>query len=85
MRRRSVVILIGVAAFAGTSTWYLGAQGRDAEMLFSGTIESDDIRVGSLVGGRVQTVDVEEGATVEAGSTRGSASSRAASRPPGPC
>jgi multidrug resistance efflux pump len=40
---------------------------REEPLLFSGTIETREIRVGSKVGGRVQAVLVEEGNEVQAG------------------
>ncbi|MHC5003521.1 MAG: HlyD family secretion protein [Planctomycetota bacterium] len=45
----------------------LYSQRRETALRVSGFIESDEIRLGSRVGGRVQTVHVEEGDAVAAG------------------
>jgi multidrug resistance efflux pump len=45
----------------------LGSQRRTAPLMVSGFIESDEIRLGSRVGGRVAKVHVEEGTTVKKG------------------
>ena len=64
MFKRSIVIagvivfLLLVLAF---SKW------RSEEISISGTIEADEIRIGSLVGGRVERVLAEEGQPVEPG------------------
>jgi HlyD family secretion protein len=46
-----------------------GCRERSPHVLASGTIEMDEIDVGSLVGGRVRHMTVEEGDTVRAGDT----------------
>jgi membrane fusion protein YbhG len=66
VRRRAVLLLI-VAALAAAGAWGWLRLRRPAPLVLSGTIEARDADVGSLVGGRVQRVEVEEGAQVEAG------------------
>ena len=67
MKRRSIVILLVLAAAAGVSFWAIRARQREKPLTFSGSIEARDVEVGSLVGGRVASVLVDEGATVKAG------------------
>jgi len=56
--------LVGAAAIgAGCS----GVFGKKNDLVFSGTIETREVRVGSKVGGRVAAVLVEEGQEVTAG------------------
>lgn len=62
--RKIVLACLFVAAAIGTLAW---SQRRDEEYFISGFIEADEMRLGSRVGGRVQTVHVEEGQRVEAG------------------
>lgn len=72
MNRKLLRILLVAALIAavaigincsGTSFGF----GKKNESVFSGTIETREVRVGSKVGGRVQTVLVEEGQEVTAG------------------
>jgi len=67
VKRRSIVILLVLAAAAGVSFWAIRARQREKPLTFSGSIEARDVEVGSLVGGRVASVLVDEGATVKAG------------------
>ena len=65
-------VAIVVAAVLGgggcASVAHLGLRARgDAGLVFSGTVETRAVRVGSKVGGRVLAVLVEEGAEVAAG------------------
>ncbi len=66
--RRGVLVPAAVALVAaGTAAWFFW-KGRPAgDLVLSGTIEARDVDVGSLVGGRVETVHVDEGASVRAG------------------
>jgi HlyD family secretion protein len=59
----AVVVLTGGAALG----WHLWKERKPHELVFSGTIEARDAQIGSLVGGRVQAVHVDEGAAVKAG------------------
>ena len=67
MKRRPIVILLVLAAAAGAAFWAFRARQREKPLTFSGSIEARDVEVGSLVGGRVASVLVDEGATVRAG------------------
>jgi len=60
----AAVLLLAAAAGAG---WWLWKGRAPKELALSGTIEARDAQVGSLVGGRVQTVHVDEGAAVKKG------------------
>lgn len=64
MIRRIVILLILSAALLA-ALWL--AQQRHEPGMISGSIEADEIRVGSRVGGRVSRVTVEEGNAVKAG------------------
>lgn len=61
-----VTALALVVALGGIGALYW-SQSRFQEEFVSGTIEADDMRVGSRVGGRVREVNVEEGQLVRAG------------------
>lgn len=67
MKRRSIGILLVLAAAAGAAFWAFRARQSEKPLTFSGSIEARDVEVGSLVGGRVASVLVDEGATVKAG------------------
>jgi multidrug resistance efflux pump len=60
----AVLLLAGIGAF-----WYARSRKRSKSLELSGAIEARDVEVGSLVGGRVLTVAVDEGAAVVAGQT----------------
>jgi multidrug resistance efflux pump len=66
-KRLWVIVLLIVAA--GGALWYFRSRNEDDELVFSGTVEARDVEVGSLVGGRVIAVDVQEGDPVKAGQT----------------
>ncbi len=58
------LVLVGVAAAA----WYFWPRASGQEVLrLPGTVEVQEVRLGSKVGGRVTAVPVREGQTVEAG------------------
>lgn len=60
-----MVLLLATAAIVTVVT----LRGRSRPLLLSGAIEARTVEVGSLVGGRVSQVRVEEGARVAAGDT----------------
>jgi multidrug resistance efflux pump len=60
-------LILPVVLLAGVFVWLVLRGGRADEHAYSGTIEARDARVGSLVGGRVLEVLVEEGDSVQAG------------------
>jgi len=66
MKRKGLLILLVVLA-AGGAAWGLLRSRREKPLVLSGSIEARDVEVGSLVGGRVAKVLVEEGASVAAG------------------
>ncbi len=66
MKRRWIVVLILLAA-AGAGFWAWQRSRRPKPLVLSGTIEARDVEVGSLLGGRVARVHVEEGSTVARG------------------
>src|SRR5260221_8251684 len=70
--RRSLIVTLGLALLAiaggaGFVAWR--ARDRTRGIVLSGTVETRDVQVGSLVGGRVIAVHVDEGATGKAGQT----------------
>lgn len=68
MKRKGVVLAILILALlAGGGAFFLSRRNRVKPLVLSGTIEARDVEVGSLMGGRVAKVLVEEGAPVKAG------------------
>lgn len=69
MKKARILVPVTALALLGGGAALLHAQQDDAPkpLLVSGTIEARDVNVGSLVGGRVETVHVDEGAAVKAG------------------
>jgi HlyD family secretion protein len=67
VKGRPIVILLVLAAAAGAAFWIVRVRQREKPLTFSGSIEARDVEVGSLVGGRVASVLVDEGAAVKAG------------------
>ena len=66
-RKTGVLIVLLVVLGAAGAVWGVAARRKEKPLLLSGTIEARDVEVGSLTGGRVQRVPVEEGARVSAG------------------
>jgi len=64
-RRIAVPIALVLAAAAALGAFKLLQ--RDDDLVLAGSIEARDVQVGSLVGGRVTAVHIDEGATVTAG------------------
>lgn len=60
-------VLIGATILAGNcgGSWF-GFK-KDAKNVYSGTVETREVRIGSKVGGRVEAVLVQEGQVIEAG------------------
>jgi membrane fusion protein YbhG len=67
VKRAPLVILVLLVAAGAVAWWIYGARKKDEPLVLSGSIEARDVEVGSLVGGRVATVPVEEGARVRKG------------------
>ena len=60
-----VVLLLAVVG--GAAWWFFFRPKPGTKLVLSGSIEANTVQVGSLLGGRVQTVHVKEGDTVRAG------------------
>jgi HlyD family secretion protein len=69
MSKKRIVPVVLLLAAAGAAAWYwYRVRGEeDGRLRLAGTIEARTVEVGSLVGGRVAAVHVEEGAAVAAG------------------
>ena len=68
MRRTIFIAVIVVVLVAVAATWkYLSSREPANRLVLSGTVEADEIHVGSKVGGRVAAVLVKEGQDVSAG------------------
>jgi len=67
VKRRGLWILLFVVAAGAAALWFFRLRERDEPLVLSGSIEARDVEVGSLVGGRVAVVHVEEGAPVRKG------------------
>jgi HlyD family secretion protein len=64
--QRVVLLVVLLAAAAASVVYYLRRQ-QPKEIVLSGTLEARTVSVGSLVGGRVERVVVDEGMPVAAG------------------
>lgn len=68
MKRKTLLfILLVVVLAAGAVAWSMASKRREKPLLLSGAIEARDVEVGSLTGGRVAKILVEEGSLVSAG------------------
>jgi HlyD family secretion protein len=65
--KRWVMAAVVLLALAGAAAWWIWKDRAPKDLVLSGTIEARDAQVGSLVGGRVQAVHVDEGASVKKG------------------
>jgi multidrug resistance efflux pump len=65
--KRKLVLPIALVLIAAAVFWAFKLRKRDDDLVLSGSIEARDVQVGSLVGGRVTAVHVDEGASVTAG------------------
>jgi multidrug resistance efflux pump len=66
MKRFALLFVVVLLALAAAGFWAYRSR-RDQGLVLSGAIEARDVEVGSLLGGRVAAVHVEEGAAVVAG------------------
>jgi len=66
MKRRALLALLLLVAAAG-ALWAWRLARREKPFVLSGAIEARDVEIGSLLGGRIQKVLVDEGSTVKAG------------------
>ena len=67
MSKRSLLLGAAAVLVAGGAFWALRSRGGEKPLVLSGSIEARDVEVGSLLGGRVATVPVAEGARVSRG------------------
>jgi membrane fusion protein YbhG len=65
--KRKIILLILILLIGAVGVWAYRNRNREIPMVFSGSIEARDVEVGSLVGGRIVTVPVEEGSEVKTG------------------
>ena len=64
----TLVLVVGLLAVAGGAVWYFGPFRSNRDVLqLPGTVEVQDVHLGSKLGGRVLSVSVREGERVEAG------------------
>lgn len=66
-RRGVIVLAVVVAVLVAAILLYRWIAARHAPLVYSGTVETREIEIGSKIGGRVTGVAVEEGQTVSAG------------------
>ena len=67
MKRRVAIAAFAIVLVAGVAAWRIAGARREKPLVLSGAIEARDVEVGSLLGGRIEKVLVDEGATVAAG------------------
>ena len=67
MKRKLLAAVVVLLALAGAAGWWIWKGRVRKDLVLSGTIEARDAQVGSLVGGRVQAVHADEGASVKKG------------------
>jgi multidrug resistance efflux pump len=65
--KRKIALPIALVLIAAAVFWAFKVRKHDDGLVLSGSIEARDVQVGSLVGGRVTAVHVDEGASVTAG------------------
>jgi multidrug resistance efflux pump len=65
--KRKIAFPIALVLIAAAVFWAFKLRKGNDDLVLSGSIEARDVQVGSLVGGRVTAVHVDEGASVTAG------------------
>ncbi len=65
--KRVVFVLLILAVVGGAAAWFWPGNGGPQVLRLPGTVEVQEVRLGSRVGGRVSAVLVREGQVVEAG------------------
>ena len=67
--RKPIIIVVAVLALVAiAAAWsYMRGRGSSDRLVLSGTIEADEIHVGSKIGGRIAEVLVREGQVVKQG------------------
>jgi HlyD family secretion protein len=66
---KKVIVVVVVLAAAAAALLYTRAQRKPKPLILGGTLEARTVNVGSLVGGRVVSVQIDEGQAVVAGQT----------------
>ncbi len=67
-RKWIIVVIVAVAVLLAAVPVYRWLNARSGPLVYSGTIETREMQIGSKIGGRVTSVSVEEGQRVPAGS-----------------
>jgi membrane fusion protein YbhG len=65
--KRKILVAVVILLAAAAAAWTFASKRKEKPLVLSGTIEVRDVEIGSLFGGRVLKVLVEEGATIAAG------------------
>jgi multidrug resistance efflux pump len=65
-RKQIIIAIVAVAVLVAAILIYRWVDTRSTPLAYSGTIETREIQIGSKIGGRVTTVNVEEGEQVPA-------------------
>jgi HlyD family secretion protein len=64
----TVILVVGLLVVAGGAAWFFNPFGnRHGVLVLPGTVEIQEVRLGSKVGGRVKSVSIREGDRVSAG------------------
>src|SRR5947209_15658779 len=64
----TVLLVIGVLVVAGGAAWLFGPfRNHHGTLVLAGTVEIQEVRLGSKIGGRVKSVSVREGERVDTG------------------
>jgi multidrug resistance efflux pump len=64
--RNRVFLILGLLT-AGSLVWYLLTTRHSSDLLLIGTVDANEVLVSSRIPGRIQTLTVDEGDTVQAG------------------
>src|SRR5436305_13521844 len=65
MKYRSIVIFVLVLGAAGAAAGFFWPRHRAQTLVLPGVVEVQEVRLGSKIGGRVESVEVLEGAIAE--------------------
>ena len=67
MRKKLVIGVVLLAVVGAAAAWYLLRGDRPNELRLPGTVEVQEVHLGSKMGGRVEAVKVHEGQLLEPG------------------
>lgn len=67
MHRKAMLAVLGLGVVVGAGAWYWPWDRRPEQLKLFGTVEVQEVRLGSKVGGRVATIHVRESQIVEPG------------------